>query len=173
MSKHKFKNCFNDDVSQGEIWFDRAGNECYFRSDGTISCRTVNVEPSMSVQSERDSCDVNLIYNKYINSGKTMMTNMRTDPPKFGDFTSITDYHGAVEIAQKADDAFMSLPALIRARFSNDPGELIEFLGHEENRSEAIKLGLIAAPQDLPIPQGVVIAPSSEGDFKSSTSSST
>jgi len=170
--KIKYVNDFGKDVAIGERWIDRAGNECFYRPNGTMSCRTVNEEPSMAIQSERDSCDVNLIYQKYVNSGKTMMTNMRTDPPRFGDFTTITDYHGAVLIAQKAEEAFMSLPAQLRARFSNDPGALIDFLDNPENRSEAIKLGLITAPQDSQIPQGDVVAPSKEGDLKSATSSS-
>ena len=41
----------------------------------------------------------------------------------------------------------MALPAHLRARFENDPAQLIDFLGDENNRSEAEKLGLLEVPK--------------------------
>lgn len=145
----------------GEIWFDHAGNECFYRDNGSISCRTVNNEPSLTIQSEKDSCDFNLIYAKYAKTG--LMTNLRTDAPNYGDFSSAVDYHDSVLRAQKAQESFMLLPASIRARFSNDPGQLIDFIADENNRSEAIKLGLVSSPQVIQEPQGDVTPPSQEG----------
>jgi hypothetical protein len=37
----------------------------------------------------------------------------------------------------------MALPADLRARFSNNPEELINFLDNPENKDEAIRLGLL------------------------------
>lgn len=139
-------------VSAGEIWFDKAGNECFFRENGTLSCRTVNDEPSMTVQSEKDSCDFNKIYAKYTKTG--LMTNLRRDPPRYGDFSSAVDYHDSLLRAQQAEDAFMQLPATVRARFDNDPGKVIDFLNDPNNRPEAVKLGLVASPQAVQVPQG-------------------
>lgn len=165
MSKASSEKVFLDDCrvprAVGEIWFDRAGHECMFRDNGTIRCRTLNDQPSLTVQSEKDSCDINLIVNKYMKTG--LMTNVRTDQPMYGDFSSAVDYHDTVLRAQEAQDRFMTLPAAIRARFSNDPGELIDFLASEENRAEAIKLGLVPSPQVDQVPQGDEIAPSKEG----------
>lgn len=144
----------------GDTWIDHAGNICQLREDGTISCQTINDEPSLTIQSEKDSCDFNLIYQKYVRTG--LMSNIRTTPPRYGDFTDASDYHTSVLRAQQAHDEFMLLPASIRARFSNDPGELIGFLADENNRAEAIQLGLIDAPQDSKIPQGDIKAGSSE-----------
>jgi phage internal scaffolding protein len=42
-----------------------------------------------------------------------------------------------------AQDEFEALPAQIRARFDNDPANLIEFLENENNRPEAEELGLV------------------------------
>ena len=42
-----------------------------------------------------------------------------------------------------AKTEFESLPAQIRARFQNDPAQLIEFLQDENNRPEAEELGLV------------------------------
>jgi len=168
--KKTYLNCFGAFVSAGEIWIDRAGNECFFRENGTISCRTVNTDPSMAIQSEKDSCDINLIVQKYKRTG--LMSNLRTDEPRYGDFSNAVDYHDAIFRAQQAEDSFMLLPAHVRARFSNDPGKLIDFLADENNRSEAVKLGLVNPPQDSQIPQGGVTTPSKEGEQKPPTSTS-
>jgi len=40
-------------------------------------------------------------------------------------------------------DDFMALPAQLRVRFDHDPVKLVEFLENDQNRSEAIQLGLI------------------------------
>jgi len=44
----------------------------------------------------------------------------------------------------------MELPAKMRARFHNDPQELLEFISNEENRAEAEKLGLVAKKPETP-----------------------
>lgn len=146
----------------GEIWTDSAGNECYVRDDGTISCRTVNIDPSLTIQSEKDACDVNWIVAKCKRTG--MMSNMRTTPVKYGDFSSAVDYHDSILRAQEAEATFMSLPAVIRARFSNDPGQLIDFLANPNNGPEAVKLGLMPSPSASKVPQVDASAPSKEGE---------
>lgn len=145
-----------------ESWLDHAGNLCKRRPNGTISVTTVNCEPSMTVQSEKDSCDFNKIYSKYMKTG--LMTNMRTEPPRYGDFSSAVDYHDSLLRAQQAQEAFMSLSADVRRRFSNDPGQLIDFLANEDNRSEAIELGLLDSPQASKVPQGDVDSASKEAE---------
>jgi phage internal scaffolding protein len=44
----------------------------------------------------------------------------------------------------------MALPAQIRSRFDNDPAKLIDFLENEQNHDEAIKLGLVNPPGEMP-----------------------
>lgn len=149
----------------GEIWFDRAGNECHFRDNGTLCVRTINNEPSMAIQSERDKCDLNVIQAIY---DKTrIMNNIRTDQPRYGDFTSSRELHDVLLRAQEAQEDFMLLDAQIRARFKNDPGLLLDFVRNPNNREEAIKMGLITAPADSPqasqVPQGEKAPPSKEG----------
>lgn len=139
----------------GELWYDNSGNECFFRENGTVSCRTLNSGEIMTIQSEKDSCDINLIVAKYKKTG--LMTNWRKDPPRYGDFSSSVDYHDSLLRAQNAQDDFMLLPASIRTRFNNDPGELIDFLSDSNNRAEAIELGLVASSQANKVPQGDVV----------------
>lgn len=151
--------------SVGEVWFDRAGNECFFRSNGRISCRTINNEPSMAIQSERDKCDLEVIRAIYAKTG--VMNNIRTDKPLYGDFTSSREYHDVLLRAQEAQDDFMQLDANIRARFKNDPGLLLDYVSNPDNRLEAIKMGLLndsdPTPQASQVPQGDKVTPPKEG----------
>lgn len=155
----------------GEVWYDHAGNECYYRENGSLSVRTINKDRSRTIQSEKDVCDVNKIVAKFKTTG--LMTNVRRDQPQFGDFSDVCDFQTAMIRTQEAEEAFMSLPALIRKRFSNDPAELLDFLGNEENRAEAISLGLIASPQDGKDPQGDVKPASQDAGQKPADPSST
>lgn len=158
--------CFRDDLlfyrHAGEVWYDKAGNECCFRENGSLSCKTINNEPSMAIQSERDKCDLNIIKSIYDKTG--IMNNVRKDEPKFGDFTSSRDYHDVLLRAQEAQDDFMTLDAHIRARFDNDPGKLLDFVADPKNLTEAVKLGLMkpsdVTPQASQVPQGDTSTPS-------------
>lgn len=75
---------------------------------------------------------------------------------KFGDFTEAQElgFRGAMDRLKEATDAFNQLPATIRRRFGNDPGELMNFLADENNADEAIKLGLLKKMPEI-LPEGV------------------
>ncbi len=97
-------------------------------------------EPSLAQQHFKDECDINNILRQFNITGLLPESPLS---PRYGDFTGIGDYHTALNRVIAAQDEFDSLPAQIRARFNNDPQELIEFLDNEENRPEAEKLGLV------------------------------
>lgn len=100
-------------------------------------------DPSLAQQNFKDECDINYIVRQF---GLTGEFPSQAISPQYGDFTGVLDYHSAVNAVLAAQDEFMELPAQMRARFDNDPAKLIDFLGNEENREEAIKLGLIEKP---------------------------
>lgn len=137
----------------GEVFYDHAGNLCTVRENGTLSVTTVNDDPSLTIQSERDNCDINKVLSKFKATG--VMTNIRTTPPLQGDFSESFDYQTSVNQVLAAQDAFNALPATLRKRFDNDPGKMLAFVDDPQNASEAVSLGLIEAPpQDYQIPQG-------------------
>lgn len=70
--------------------------------------------------------------------------------PMSADFTAATDFHTAMNLVRQAQESFMELPAATRDRFGNDPGAVLAFLENADNREEAIKLGMIAAPVEVP-----------------------
>jgi phage internal scaffolding protein len=104
-------------------------------------------DPSLAQQNFKDETDINYIVRQF---GLTGELPGQTISPQYGDFTGVLDYHSAVNAVLAAQDEFMDLPAQMRARFDNDPAKLIDFLGNEENRDEAIKLGLVAKPISEP-----------------------
>lgn len=97
-------------------------------------------EPSLAQQHFKEECDINTILQKFNITGLLPETPLS---PRYGDFTGIVDYHSALNAVIAAEDGFMTLPADLRARFLNDPENLINFLNDSSNKEEAIKLGLI------------------------------
>lgn len=107
-------------------------------------------DPSLTDQSQALSCDLNEILSWHERTGSWQMPGQpgRVDSPSFADVSAYAnvDYQEAYNIVAKADEAFMALPASVRARFANDPAGIFSFLSDPSNRDEAISLGLIPAP---------------------------
>lgn len=147
---------------------DHANNLCMYRDNGTLRVLTINDEESKTIQSEKDNCDINVIVSRFKRTG--VMNNLSTKSPLYGDFSEVGDFHTAQNRIIAAQEAFDALPSDLRKRFANDPGNLISFLDDPQNRSEAIKLGLVNAdPQDSQIPQGDVYAEPISSSEQSST----
>ena len=102
----------------------------------------MNDEPSMTQQHFAEECDVNSIMARYQKTG-ILVENPGTLRPFFDDFTNVSDFQTAQNAVIDVHESFMQLPSRIRARFDNDPGALLEFLGNEVNRNEAVSLGLV------------------------------
>lgn len=97
-------------------------------------------EPSLAQQHYKDECDINTILERFNITGMLPQSSLS---PRYGDFTGVGDYHTALNRVIAVQDEFEALPAQIRARFNNDPAQLIEFLEDENNRPQAEELGLV------------------------------
>ena len=105
-------------------------------------------DASLAQQHFKDECDINNILRQFNITG---LLPEATLSPRYGDFTGISDYHTALNQVIAAEDEFMSLPATLRARFDNNPAQLIEFLDNDQNYDEAVKLGLVnKKPEEMP-----------------------
>lgn len=100
----------------------------------------------MTQQQFKEEADINTIVARFGLTG-TLPEVVRV--PKSGDFTGVVDYHSALNAVRQADEAFMELPGEMRARFRNDPQELLMFLSDEKNKEEAMKIGLIPKPDEV------------------------
>ena len=112
----------------------------YDRDAATNESGLACEEPSLAQQHFKDECDINNILRQFNITGLLPESPLS---PRYGDFTGIGDYHTALNRVIAAQDEFEALPAEIRARFGNDPAQLIEFLENSENRPEAEELGLV------------------------------
>lgn len=106
-------------------------------------------------QAHKNQVDINQIVSRYAKTGQLPV---QAGCPCYGDFSGIHDYHSCLEAVRLAEEGFMSLPADMRKRFANDPGQLLEFLSSEANREEATRLGLLE-PVAPDLPPEVVVEP--------------
>lgn len=111
-------------------------------------------DASLTQQHQKDQADINFIIEQFNVTGI-----LPTSPvsPSYGDFSGVHDYQSALNALIALQDDFDGLPAKVRAKFDNDPENLINFLNNEENRDEAIELGLIE-----PIQQAEIAAPNED-----------
>lgn len=101
-------------------------------------------DATLTQQHFKDETDINNILRQFNITGLLPEAPLS---PRYGDFTGVVDYHTALNQVIAAEDEFMTLPADLRARFQNDPAQLIDFLNDENNRSEAVNLGLLDTPK--------------------------
>lgn len=108
----------------------------------TIERRRVAIDckGGRTQQHQKDEADINQIMRKFQKTG--LVNHLAKGHPSYGDFTVVTDYQTALEQVEQAHQSFMALPANIRRRFSNNPGELVAFMSDENNREEGEQLGL-------------------------------
>jgi len=104
-------------------------------------------EKSVTQQQFKEETDINTIVKRF---GLTGTVPLNYKPPLSGDFTEVSDFHSAMNAVREAEEAFMMMPAALRKKFNHDPQELMLFLDKEENREEAIKLGLVNKPVEVP-----------------------
>nr|QXN72788.1 MAG: internal scaffolding protein [Microvirus sp.] len=116
-----------------------------------------------TIQSFGHEQNINTIVRRFGAGGE--LQRPRT-PPEFGDFSQGLDYQTAMETLRRGQESFDSLPAKVRRRFHDDPGELYEWLHQSGNESEAIELGLMpdrragAASEARSVPEAADVPPS-------------
>ncbi|WNK14934.1 MAG: internal scaffolding protein [Microvirus sp.] len=119
-------------------------------ADGTLC-----LEPGAR-QSEAAECDINRIVSQFAKTGVL--------PPGFAegvfaDVSEIGDYRAALERVRLAEAEFMRLPPQVRARFENDPLQLVEFAVNPANRPEMEALGLLPAVEAVVPPVAAEVKP--------------
>lgn len=140
-----------------------------YNYDGDIVSHESGVDfsddPGMTQQHFRDECDINVIVDRFLKSGEM--------PPNvnFGDVdvSEVADFHDAMNIVRAAQEQFDALPSKVRERFHNDPVRLMEFVGSEANRAEALALGLLKPPAPVQAPVEPSSPPTGEAGAHAST----
>lgn len=103
-------------------------------------------EPTMTIQSEKDNCDINVIMNRYATCGTPLP--YRTDglEPVYADVSELGDYMENFQRCKQAEEMFNALPSALRKELDNNPANLIPFIQDKKNESRCIEYGLINKP---------------------------
>lgn len=122
------------------------------RLDPVIDCAAAEADGDLSqtVQAEKDNCDINVIIARFQKTGILPDIKGRV-ASVFGDISNVPDFHEAQTIVAKAGQLFMELPADVRSRFSNDPGQFLSFVGDPKNADALVEMGLATKPVSVPV----------------------
>lgn len=114
------------------------------------------LDESLAIQSAEEESNINTIVRRFGITGE-LPNDLKM--PQSGDFTGVPDFHTAMCMVRKSQEEFLRVPAEIRARFSNDPQLLMNFLDDDSNRDEARKLGFLRPDPVSPEPTLVRVVP--------------
>jgi len=67
------------------------------------------------------------------------------------------DFQDAYNHIQQVKQDFMQLPSRVRARFDNNPANVVRFVDNPANAVEAIKMGLFNMPEGYEIKGGKLV----------------
>lgn len=103
-------------------------------------------EPTMTVQSEKDNCDINVIMNRYATCGTPLP--YRTDglQPVYADVSELGDYMENFQRCKQAEELFNALPSALRKELDNNPANLLAFIQDEANKERCVEYGLLNKP---------------------------
>ena len=117
------------------------------------------VEPTMTIQSEKDNCDINVIMNRYATCGTPLPYRADGVQPVYADVSELGDYMENYQRCKQAEEMFNALPSALRKELDNNPANLLAFIQNEANRERCVEYGLINKPA-VEAPQAPVVAPS-------------
>lgn len=83
-------------------------------------------------------CDINNIVAGCVSTLDNVRPNLT-----YLDTTTVPDLEQASNMIAEANSQFEKLPSDVRARFGNDPKQLLAFVSDKKNYDEAVKLGFI------------------------------
>lgn len=116
--------------------------------------------PSMTKQAMSNECDARYIVNRFRATGQ--MPPVRWEG-SFGDFYDVPDFHRAMQIVRRGEEAFGRLPARVRGHFRNDPGEYVRACSDPARADELRALGLAEPLQAPTAPLKVEVVNPTEG----------
>jgi len=104
-------------------------------------------------QEFKDECDINILMNRYMESGE--LPNLNERSPQYLDVTGF-DYQSSMEFVAGAKTLFNELPSTLRNRFENDPAQFLDFCSQEKNRPEMAELGLLKPQSQWVVPLATI-----------------
>lgn len=104
-------------------------------------------QPSMTKQSHKDECDINMLMAKYQKTG--LVTHINNHQPHYGDYDPV-DFTEAMQTIAEGSSMFQELPSQARKYFDNDPAKFMEFVNNPDNAGKLEELGLAYGKGNFP-----------------------
>lgn len=129
-------------------------------STGRKRVVTMNNEPSMTVQSERDRSEIREILRRYGATG--VADSLRNAELVFRDVTAFDDFTDLMRQNAVAQEEFMKLPSKVRQVFNHDVAAWLDAANDgldEAQTAKVIKLGVVEASESRAVPAPPAAAP--------------
>lgn len=108
-------------------------------------------------QDEAAACDINNIMARYQRTG--VIDHLTRYAPVYGELTKVP-YEAAFESVQLIDDAFLTLPAVVREKYGNNPQAWIDAVEGVTEPDALRELLTGETPDPLPTPSPEPVSPS-------------
>lgn len=100
-------------------------------------------------QSMAAECDINNILKQYSRTG--IIEHINEQNQQWLDLPSSMDYQQSLNTLIEADNAFASLPAMVRDHFHNNPNELLMALSDPAQADKLREFGILKPLPDVPL----------------------
>ncbi|AXH75473.1 MAG: internal scaffolding protein [Microviridae sp.] len=115
-------------------------------------------EPSRTRQEFAEECDINNIMKRFEATGA--VNHFNQVGPRYLDLSEgVPELREALDLVRASNEAFMSLPARVRAEFDNDPVAFVDYAADPSNAKQMVEWGLAIA-----LPEPAKPAPVVSGD---------
>lgn len=109
----------------------------------------VCADDGLTRQEFKDECDINVLLAQYERTG-VLPANRAPGEGQYLDLSDVPDLQKAFDIIQKAEAAFMTLPASVRKEFDNDAMRFVAFAEHPDHIDKMREWGLAPMPPEAP-----------------------
>ena len=104
-------------------------------------------DKSLTDQSSKNMCDINLIMKQYQKTGLLPQFNSKVG--QYLDVSEVLSFEEAHEIINLGKELFYELPSEVRKLMNHDPSQLEAFLADENNYDVCLKYGLVEKKQEV------------------------
>jgi len=103
-------------------------------------------------QSHKAECDINTILKQFSQTG--IIDHINKHQAEYIDLPDNLDFQTSLDIINQANDAFASLPSLVRDHYQNDPARFLGALTDPSQRSKLEEYGIFKPrpPEEPPAP---------------------
>lgn len=117
---------------------------------------TIETGKGLTEQSHKQQCDINYILRDYHKTG--LVKHAAKHQGRYDDVT-VQDFQEAMFLVTNAQRMFMELPADMRHRFQNDPGQFLGFVQDPANAAEMAEMGILKGNDGLDVSGAAVGTP--------------